>query len=231
MCGRFAQCSDPDALAQAFGLEAVDLEVSPRYNLAPTQPVLAVRLAGDGQRRALVRLRWGLLPFWSKGPDSRYSMINARAETVATKPAYRAAFKQRRCLIPADAFYEWQPRQDGKQPYAIRRTDRAPFAMAGLWEHWQGEDGTVIDSCTILVTEANALLAPIHDRMPVILAPAHYGAWLGGDGERPEALQRLLVPADPSGWEAYPISRAVNSPSHEGPALLAPATAEPQSDA
>ncbi len=231
MCGRFAQFSDPDALAQAFGLETVDLDAPARYNLAPTQPVLAVRLAGDGQRRELVRLRWGLVPFWSKGPDSRYSMINARAETVATKPAYRAAFKQRRCLIPADAFYEWRPGNDGKQPFAIRREDRAPFAMAGLWEHWQGEDGTAIASCTIIVTEANALLAPIHDRMPVILEPAHFGAWLGSDGEHPEALQRLLVPADPSGWEAYPIARAVNSPSNEGPALLAPSTAASSSHA
>ena len=229
MCGRFAQFSDPEALAQAFGLETVDLDAPPRYNVAPTQPVLAVRLADDGQRREWVRLRWGLVPFWSKGPDSRYSMINARAETVATKPAYRAAFKQRRCLIPADAFYEWQPGKDGKQPYAIRRTDRAPFAIAGLWEHWQGEDGAAIASCTLIVTEANALLAPIHDRMPVILAPAHYGTWLGGDGEHPEALQRLLVPADPAGWEAYPIDRAVNSPSNEGPALLEPQSAAPPS--
>ncbi len=226
MCGRFAQYSNPDDLALPFGLETVDLDEPPRYNLAPTQPVLAVRLAADQQRRELVRLRWGLVPFWSKGPDSRYSMINARAETVASKPAYRAAFAKRRCLIPADAFYEWQPGSDGKQPYAIRREDRAPFAMAGLWEHWVGEDGAGIDSCTIIVTEANALLAPIHDRMPVILDPSDYGTWLSIDAEEQKALQRMLVPADPSGWEAYPISRAVNKPTNDAPELLAPVMAK-----
>ena len=226
MCGRFAQVADPETLAAHFEVETTAVDAQPRYNVAPTQPILAVRLAEDQPRRALVPLRWGLVPFWSKGPDNRYSMINARAETVASKPAYRAAFAQRRCLIPADAFYEWQPGQDGKQPYAIRRKDRAPFAMAGLWEHWQDDDGSVIDSCTIIVTEANALLRPIHDRMPVILEPADYGTWLGTERPDREAdkstLESLLRPAAPSGWEAYPISRAVNSPVNDSPELLEP---------
>ncbi|MEA3641175.1 MAG: SOS response-associated peptidase [Lamprobacter sp.] len=228
MCGRFALFSDPDTLAHHFGLETPAVDVQPRYNVAPTQSVLAVQLAEDQQRRELVPLRWGLVPFWSKGPDNRYSMINARAETVASKPAYRAAFRERRCLIPGDAFYEWQTGADGKQPFAIRRTDRTPFAMAGLFEHWQGEDGSVIDSCTIIVTEANALLRPIHERMPVILDPVDYGTWLGT--ERPDRktdkawLQSLLKPADPHGWEAYPVSRAVNKPGNDSPELLAPIT-------
>ncbi|MEA3642421.1 MAG: SOS response-associated peptidase [Lamprobacter sp.] len=229
MCGRFAQCSDPESLARHFRLQAkTGLAVQPSYNVAPTQPILAMRLKADDQRPEWVRLRWGLVPFWSKGPDNRYRMINARAETVASKPAYRAAFRERRCLIPADAFYEWQAGADGKQPFAIRRTDRTPFAMAGLFEHWQGEDGSVIDSCTIIVTEANALLRPIHERMPVILDPADYGAWLGT--VRPDRmaekawLQSLLKPADTHGWEAYPVSRAVNKPGNDRPELLAPIT-------
>ena len=149
MCGRFAQCADADTLARQFELETVPA-LTPRYNVAPTQPVLAVRI-GDSGRRELTALRWGLVPSWSKGPDNRYSMINARAETVAEKPAYRAAFARRRCLIPADAFYEWRAGAHGKVPHAIRREDGAPFAMAGLWEHWTGADGSEIASCTIMV--------------------------------------------------------------------------------
>ncbi len=230
MCGRFAQFSDPDTLADHFGLETPAGDVPARYNIAPTQPVLAVRLVEDRQRRELVPLRWGLVPFWSKGSDHRYRMINARAETVASKPAYRAAFAHRRCLIPADAFYEWQAGADGKQPFSIRRKDRTPFAMAGLFEHWQGEDGSVINSCTIIVTEANALLRPIHERMPVILDPVDYGTWLGSERTELKAdkawLQSLLKPADTDGWEAYPVSREVNKPSNDGPELLAPITTE-----
>jgi len=227
MCGRFAQCFDPDALARHFGLETeTDLAVQPRYNVAPTQPILAMRLKADGQRAEWVRLRWGLVPSWSKGPDNRYRMINARAETVADKPAYRAAFARRRCLIPADAFYEWRAGEDGKVPHAIRRKDREPFAMAGLWEHWTGADGSEIQSCTIIVTEANRLLALIHDRMPVILDPADYRAWLTIEGTNKGSLQALLKPTDPIGWEAYPVSRAVNTPSHDSPELLEPVAAQ-----
>jgi putative SOS response-associated peptidase YedK len=221
MCGRFVQYSDPDAIAEHFDLET-DLSSEARYNVAPTQPVLAVRLDQDGARE-LVRLRWGLIPFWSKGPDNRFSMINARAETVASKPAYRAAFAKRRCLIPADAFYEWQPGQPHKTPFAIRRLDESPFAMAGLWERWKSDEGQVIESCTIIVTDANALLAPIHDRMPVILEPCDYKRWLAAEGADMEQLQALLKPADPDGWQAYAVSSAVNRPSNDSPALLEPA--------
>ena len=221
MCGRFAQYADADTLARHFELATVPA-LTPHYNVAPTQPVLAVRIDDSGQRE-LTALRWGLVPSWSKGPDNRYSMINARAETVADKPAYRAAFARRRCLIPADAFYEWRAAADGKVPHAIRRDDGAPFALAGLWEHWMGPDGSEIASCTIIVTDANALLAPIHDRMPVILDAADYGAWLDPANEDKAALRLLLRPADPAGWTAYPVSRAVNSPRNDSPALLEPA--------
>ena len=221
MCGRFTQHADADTVARYFELAAVPA-LSPRYNVAPTQPVLAVRINDSGQRE-LTALRWGLVPSWSKGPDNRYSMINARAETVATKPAYRAAFARRRCLIPADAFYEWRATADGKVPHAIRREDQEPFAMAGLWEHWMGPDGSEIDSCTIIVTDANALLAPIHDRMPVILDAADYGTWLDPSNEDKAALQSLLRPTDPAGWTAYAVSRAVNSPRNDSPVLLEPA--------
>jgi putative SOS response-associated peptidase YedK len=220
MCGRFAQCADADILTGHFELASVPA-LTPRYNLAPTQPVLAVRLGDNGQRE-LTALRWGLVPSWSKGPDNRYSMINARAETVATKPAYRAAFARRRCLIPADAFYEWRAGESGKVPHAIRRKDREPFGMAGLWEHWTGPDGSEIDSCTIIVTEANTLLSPIHDRMPVILDAADYSTGLDPGAADKAALLALLRPVDPAGWTAYPVSRAVNSPKHDSPALLEP---------
>jgi putative SOS response-associated peptidase YedK len=220
MCGRFAQCADADTLARQFELETVPA-LTPRYNVAPTQPVLAVRI-GDSGRRELTALRWGLVPSWSKGPDNRYSMINARAETVAEKPAYRAAFARRRCLIPADAFYEWRAGEHGKVPHAIRREDGAPFAMAGLWEHWTGADGSEIASCTIIVTDANALLALIHDRMPVILDAADYDAWLDPGAADKAALLALLKPASAEGWTAYRVSHAVNSPRNDSPTLLQP---------
>ena len=140
MCGRFVQYSDPEVYASHFQADLACEGPGPRYNLAPTQPVLAVRQTQDG-RRELVPLRWGLVPAWSKGPDSRFQMINARAETVDTKPAYRTAFKHRRCLIPTEGFYEWKAEEHGKTPYLIRRSDGAPFGMAGLWETWRDPDG------------------------------------------------------------------------------------------
>ena len=184
MCGRFVQYSDPEIYASQFDLDTV-CEATPRYNVAPTQPVLAIRQSDEG-RRALVRLRWGLVPAWSKGPDSRYSMINARAETVKSKPAYRNGFKHRRCLIPAEGFYEWKAGKGGKTPFLIRRQGGDPFAMAGLWERWHGGEGETIESCTIIVTDANDLVQEIHDRMPVILGPETLESFL--DEEAPLEL-------------------------------------------
>lgn len=223
MCGRFVQYSDPEVYASRYDLDIL-CETKPRYNVAPTQEVLAVRRTCDG-RRELAPLRWGLVPSWSKGPDSRWSMINARAETVHAKPAYRNAFRHRRCLIPAEGFYEWRQTDAGKQPYLIRREDAAPFAMAGLWETWHGDEEQHIESCTIIVTSANELVGPIHDRMPVILPPQSHAAWLDPDNRDTDALTTMLAPTDPEGWTLHPVSRAVNSPRNDHPGLIAPAEA------
>ena len=210
MCGRFVQYTVPKELAEQFTLDGW-CAAEPHYNVAPTQSVLTVRVSENGARE-LVKLRWGLVPAWSEGPDNRYSMINARAETVSRKPAYRSAFASRRCLIPADGFYEWQPGERGKTPFLIRRQDCQPFAMAGLWEHWQNTTGEVIESCTIIVTDANALVRDIHDRMPVILSPEDYGAWLDPATKDTDRLRALLRPADPEAWTLREVSRKVNSP-------------------
>ena len=177
MCGRFATYTPSKDLAERFEA-SLHTTVDPRkYNIAPSQQVLAVRNDENGERE-LVDLRWGLVPPWAKEPKTGYSMINARAETVAEKPSFKRPLKSRRCLIPADGFYEWHKTADGKQPYFIHLKSDEPFAFAGLWEHWQGKAGEhageVVESCTIIVTRANSLMAPIHDRMPVILPAEHY---------------------------------------------------------
>ena len=221
MCGRFIQCASGAVLAARFQL-ATPPDLIPRYNIAPSQPIGAVRIAGDGYRE-WVTLRWGLVPAWTSEPRAAYSTINARAETVAEKPAFRQAFRRRRCLIPADGFYEWRQVGARKQPYCIVPADGAPFALAGLWERWE-RDGQVLESCTILVTQANALLAPIHDRMPVILDPADEARWLDPALTDPAALRPLLVPCPPARLRLWPVGTAVNDPRHEGPDLMAPAT-------
>jgi putative SOS response-associated peptidase YedK len=223
MCGRFVQYSDPEIYASHFDLDVV-CQTTPRYNVAPTQPVLAIRET-DAGKRELVPLRWGLVPFWSKGPDSRYSMINARAETVKSKPAYRNAFKHRRCLIPTEGFYEWQAEERGKRPYLIRRTDGEPFGMAGLWETWSDPEGEPLESCTVIVTDANELVRSLHHRMPVILAPKDYAEWLNPGSKDTEALMKMLRPADPGLWELRQVSRKVNSPKNDAPDLLEPVAA------
>ena len=219
MCGRFIQCTSPDRLAERFHLPAIPA-LMPRYNVAPSQPVLAIRVTEPGQREA-VALRWGLIPAWSPEPRTAYSTINARAETVADKPTYRQAFRQRRCLIPADGFYEWRKEGSRKQPYCIAPADDAPLAFAGLWEHWE-RDGQVVESCTILVTQANALMAPIHDRMPVILDPADETRWLDPTITDPAVLKPLLVPCPVARLRLWPVSTAVNVTRHDGPELMAP---------
>jgi putative SOS response-associated peptidase YedK len=187
----------------------------PRYNIAPTQDVLAVRLNPAGEREA-VDLRWGLLPFWAKDEKVSYSTINARAETVASKPAFRDAFKKRRCLIAADGYYEWKAEDGGKQPYRITLAPEQPFSFAGLWEHWEkGEK--VVESCTIIVTSANELTRDIHDRMPVILDPADYDAWLDSS-----AGQELLRPYPSERMRRYPVSRTAGNVKNTGPELIEP---------
>ena len=212
MCGRFTLRTPAGEIALLFQVTVPVLP--PRFNIAPSQPLAPVRLNVDEGSRELVMLRWGLVPFWADDATDGYKMINARAETVAKKPAFRKAFVHRRCLIAADGFYEWQKRGGRKQPYLLRRKDGHPFAFAGLWEHWEGQ-GEVIESCTIVVTEANQLLKPIHDRMPVILHSPDYASWLDPECRDREKLQRLLQPFPSSELEALPVSSLVNNPRND----------------
>jgi len=218
MCGRFAQIRETRQLADLLGAVLFSPR-PPRYNLAPTQEVLACKLGAMGER-VLEPMHWGLIPAWSKSDHTRYKMINARAETVAEKPAFRQAFRHRRCLIPADGFYEWHP-ADGKQPYYIHRQDHEAMVFAGLWEHWDGPRGECLDSCTILVTTANEQLKPIHERMPVILLRQHWDDWL--DEQTPvAALQAMLIPYPAADLTLFPVSRRVNNPRNDDDTLIQP---------
>jgi putative SOS response-associated peptidase YedK len=235
VCGRYTSTSSVERLVELFQVDEVRAEpLTASYNVAPTAQVYAVDVRGsdDGQRatrRVLETFRWGLVPSWAKDPKVGSRMINARAEGLATKPAFRAALSRRRCIIPADAFYEWERRPGAsgratKVPYAIDRLDGQPMAFAGLWEVWKDRDDPDAEwlrTCTIVTTEANALMAPIHDRMPVILEPEDWSTWLdpattGGDAAR------LLVPAPPELFEAWQISTRVNDVRNDAPDLLDP---------
>jgi putative SOS response-associated peptidase YedK len=229
MCGRYTLRSDLKRLARLFQVEEVRLPLfDPRYNVAPSQDVLAVREI-DG-RRELVELKWGLVPRWSKDPTIGYRMINARSETVAEKPSFRSAFKSRRCLIPADGFYEWKKTgAKTRQPYFIHLNDDQPFAFAGLWEYWQG-DGEVIESCALCTTEANELMRPLHDRMPVILPAESYAQWLDPDNQATEALANLLEPFPAQAMAAHPVSTYVNKPANQGPECVQPIENEARHD-
>lgn len=220
MCGRFSLFATGEEVAAALGLSQTP-PLGPRYNIAPTQPVAAVRLKRDSAERELTYFYWGLIPSWAKDPSLAARMINARSETVADKPAYRAAFKYRRCLIPASGFYEWHKQNGRKQPMHIHPAHASLFALAGLWEHWAGADGSEIESCTILTTEANDLVRPIHDRMPVILAPEDYAVWLDPQAP-PVVLHALLKPAPPEALAAYPVGAMVNSPRNDSAELILP---------
>ncbi len=191
MCGRFTLYASPELLAELFDLaEAPPL--AQRFNIAPTQPVGIVRIDPRLKTRAWALTYWGLIPSWSKDPSIGARLINARAETVPEKPSFRAPFRRRRCLIPASGFYEWQVQGKGKQPYYITPADGGVFAFAGLWEKWTSPDGSELESATILTVEPNELMAPIHSRMPLILAPEDYGVWLGrGGDDTPTALAQL----------------------------------------
>jgi putative SOS response-associated peptidase YedK len=221
MCGRYTLATPTKRLAEEFGLDASSVELASNYNVAPTQGVATV-LEEGGQRRLEV-LRWGLIPPWADDPQIGSRMINARSETAPEKPSFRRAFRERRCLIPADGFYEWQRTNGAKQPFYIHMEDGRPFAFAGLWESWgKGGEGKV-RTCAILTTGANALVGEIHERMPVIVAPDAYDVWLDPASERDE-LTGLLAPYPEDEMEAYPVSRFVNSPSNNDPRCVEPAT-------
>jgi len=219
MCGRFALKLPPAALKDYFGLDEAP-DFAPRYNIAPSTPILAIRQI-EGVRRA-DPLRWGLIPHWAKDEKIGYATINARAETVAAKPAFRDAFRRRRCLIPADGFYEWQvqPGTKAKQPYFISRADGVPLAFAGIWERWCPPQGDPVESCSIIVTAANALVQSIHDRMPVLLDPDDFGAWLDPDNHDTHTLTGLLRSYPAERMQAVPVSLRVNSPRNDDAGLM-----------
>ncbi|MBX3015310.1 MAG: SOS response-associated peptidase [Caldilineaceae bacterium] len=228
MCGRFTLDASPEQLATLFDLPEAPVLVS-RYNIAPTQPVGVVRInpqAAQAGQHEWALTYWGLIPSWAKDPAIGARMINARSETVTEKPAFRAAFKRRRCLVPTSGFFEWQKQGKTKQPYYITTPDRSPFAIAGLWEYWEGADGSALESCTLLTTSANALMEPLHDRMPVIVQPQDYAQWLGtGRDATPQELdqlQHLLRPYADDGLVAYPVSTYVNNARNEGVDCIQP---------
>jgi putative SOS response-associated peptidase YedK len=212
MCGRFTLRTPAKEIAEQFGVDVPDLQL--RFNIAPSQEIATVRINRDTQKRELAMLRWGLIPFWAKDPKIGYSTINARAETVATKPAFREAFRKRRCLIVADGFYEWRKTNGKKQPYLIHLKDDRPFAFAGLWERWK-RDETEIQSASIIVTDPNELVDRIHDRMPVILNPDDYGVWLDREFEDGKRLLNMLRPFPADRMDAYPVSTVVNNPRND----------------
>lgn len=219
MCGRFLLMVPGGIVARQFDLEEVP-SLSPRYNIAPSQEIAAVRLDPESQDRQFCILKWGLIPFWAKDARIGYRTINARSETVAKSPAFRAAYRHRRCLIPADGFYEWKELKKGKLPYLVRMANEKPFAFAGLWEHWEDPEGTVIESGTILTTVPNDLLRPLHDRMPVILPEENYQLWLDTSMKETRRIQDLLRPYPSEEMEIYPVSTRVNKPANDNPECI-----------
>lgn len=219
VCGRFSLSTDPGTLFEEFGLHP-PVDWRPRYNVAPTQDVLAIARGREGSRMGT--LRWGLVPAWSKDASGGARMINARAETAATLPAFRDAFRRRRCLILADGFYEWMGEEKPRQPVRVRLGSGRPFALAGLWERWKSPEGELLATCAIVTTEACPRLVPVHDRMPVMLGPRERDAWLEGAGG-PDRLRALLRPYPGEDLVWHPVSALVNSPANDVPECLAPA--------
>jgi putative SOS response-associated peptidase YedK len=222
MCGRFTLAADSRQIQDAFPWLNVPAGIQPRYNIAPTQPVAVVPNDGKNQ---LDFFLWGLIPSWAKDATIGSRMINARAETLAEKPSFRSAFRRRRCLILADGFFEWQqtPGSKNKTPMFIRFTSGKPFAFAGLWENWNAPDGSQVLSCTIITTQPNALMQPIHNRMPVILEETAFPVWLDAAEKDPETFNSLLKPYAADELVVFPVSRLVNSPANDVPQVLEPA--------
>ena len=221
MCSRYSLTSPPDAVRQMFRCSGEDV-FPPRYNIAPTDPVLIVR--NDlRHNRELALVRWGLIPSWVKDPREFATLINARTETVLEKPSFRASIRHRRCLVPTDGFYEWTGRPGAKQPHLIRRIGGGLFALAGLWEHWLGADGSELETMAILTTASNADVGHIHDRMPLILSPVDYDRWLDARPGSTEPIIDLLETPRAGQLETIAVNPKLNNPRAEGPDLIAPA--------
>lgn len=226
MCGRYTLYASPEQIAELFQLPEAPI-LAPRFNIAPTQPVGLVRVDPRAKQRTWALTYWGLIPSWSKDPSIGARMINARADSVPEKPSFRAAFKRRRCLIPASGFYEWKQVTKGKQPYYFSPADAAVFGFAGLWETWTSPDGSEIESCTILTTDANELMSSVHNRMPLILAQEDWSEWLSTGVDDPPAklstLQHLFRPYPGERMQMAPVSTYVNNARNEGEECIAPA--------
>ena len=216
MCGRFALKAPPSVLIRRFHLDEC-AEVQPRYNLAPGSDIAAIRRSPDG-RRVLDLMRWGLVPHWAKDPDIGTRLINARGESLAGKPAFRDAFRRRRCLVPADGFYEWKAEGRIRQPYYFSLPSGETMALAGLWESWQAPDGSPLRSVCLVTTAANHVMAPVHDRMPVVVAPQHWEEWLAAPAD---PVARLIVPCGDEELQVWPVSRRINSAREDDAALIA----------
>jgi putative SOS response-associated peptidase YedK len=223
MCGRYRLSRRKQLIAEYFAT-ADEVDWEPRYNLAPSQDVGIIRQDPVKPKRSFSLARWGLIPYWAKNASVGYKMINARSETAASKPAFTDAFRRRRCLLPADGFYEWQRRVKVKQPFHFGMQDDSLFAFAGLWDRWKDSLGQVVESCSILTTTPNSLLSDVHDRMPVILNPEHYDLWLDPGFRDLDSLANMLKPFDASLMKRYPVSTRVNAVTNDDAECVTPAS-------
>lgn len=225
MCGRYVLTANPQAIQQAFDLDGVPDEMQARYNIAPSQPVAVI---ANDDPKALTFFRWGLIPSWAKDPSIGNRMINARAETLAEKPSFRSAYKRRRCLIPANGFYEWTKRDKSKVPMFVHLHKQTLFAFAGLWESWHDPDGGEIRTCTIITTEPNALIKPLHHRMAVILPKSDYDLWLSSDELGDDVLKPLLRPYMADQMDVYEVSTLVNNVANDSPECITRVDSPPE---
>jgi putative SOS response-associated peptidase YedK len=223
MCGRFTFAISPELLAEVFGVPVLE-ELPPRYNIAPSQQVPIIREAATEERN-LSSVRWGLVPHWAKDLSIGNRMINARCETVHEKPAFRQAIRARRCIVPASGFFEWDASPAGKFPHYVTMRDNSPLAFAGIWDSWKTPDGEILETCAILTTTANSLMAPLHDRMPVLLHPTEFELWLDRSMNNPEKLQRLYQSYPAELLQEREVSSMVNNPTHDTPENITPVNA------
>lgn len=220
MCSRYSLTSPPEAVRATFGYKNA-AEFPPRYNIAPTQPVAIVRNSHANERE-LALVRWGLIPSWARDPAKFSTLINARSETAAEKPSFRASLRHRRCIVPADAFYEWTGKPGSKQPYMITLQSKEIMGLAGLWEHWLGADGSEVETMAILTVDANAEMASVHDRMPAILRSGDYDAWLDCRPGSSVGVQEMLQPAEKGSLSIVAVSRELNNPRNDRPGVQEP---------